>query len=229
MSQAQPDRSAPFYEQIYHLLRKKILQGEFKPGQRIYEAKLARELNVSRSPVREAVRALEKEGLLQIDHKSRITVYEPTMRNVEEIYQCRMSLESLAVKLACERLSASQLDEIEEVLRQTEQSIIIGDLESVIAFNVQFHDFIVLFSGNSELGKLLGGLRSLTYYYRTLNVYGPGRANQILEEHKQIFSKMKERKADEAAETMKVHIQHDLLHLKNLLTKESQQARGKKP
>ncbi|NNV06316.1 GntR family transcriptional regulator [Geobacillus sp. C56-T2] len=222
MNQTQPDRSAPFYEQIYHLLRQKILHGEFKAGERIYEARLARELNVSRSPVREAVRALEKEGLLRIDQKSRIMVYKPTIRDMEEIYHCRMSLESLAAKLACERASDHQLNEIEEVLRKTEQSIISGDLESVIKFNAQFHDLIVLFSGNSVLNKMLEGLRSLAYYYRKLNVYGPTRAKQILEEHREILFRMKERKVEEAAETMRIHIQHDLFHLNKILTQNEQ-------
>ncbi|RAK20522.1 GntR family transcriptional regulator [Anoxybacillus vitaminiphilus] len=221
------EKSPPFYDQIYHSLRQMIFQGVFRPGERIYEAKLAREFNVSRSPVREAVRALEKEGLLTVDDKSRITVYQPTMKDVEEIYQCRMVLESLAARLAAQQASNEELKEIEKVLEQTQAQIEKqGKDDTVIALNVHFHDLIVQFSQNRRLQKQLQELRSLTYYYRAINFQGEGRERQILREHQHVFQLIKERDAERAAKAMAEHIHNDLLHLQQVLQGERGKTEG---
>lgn len=197
-----------------------IIQGVFQPGERIYEAKIAREFNVSRSPVREAVRALEKEGLLAIDDKSGITIYKPTMKDVEDIYQCRMVLESLAARLTT-RLSANrELKEIEATLVQTKKHLKGEDgqkNETIIALNAKFHDLIVQFSQNKRLQKQINDLRSLTYYFRVLNFQGENRKWVILSEHQEVFEAIKERDEEKAGLVMTVHINNDLHHLRNIL------------
>lgn len=197
-----------------------IVQGVFQPGERIYEAKLAREFNVSRSPVREAVRALEKEGLLVIDDKSKITVYKPSMKDVEDIYQCRMVLESLAARLTT-RLSANrELKEIETTLVQTKKLLEGEDeqkSETVISLNAKFHDLIVQFSQNKRLQKQIHDLRSLTYYFRVLNFQGENRKWVIFNEHQEVFEAIKERNEEKAGLVMTAHINNDLIHLKNII------------
>lgn len=106
------EKRPPYYEQFYHSIKKMIFEGKFKPGERINETQLAREFGVSKSPVREAIRVLEKEGLVLVDEKSKVVVYEPTMRDVEEIYFCRMALESFAVRLATEVASDEQMEQL---------------------------------------------------------------------------------------------------------------------
>jgi DNA-binding GntR family transcriptional regulator len=212
------EKSVPFYAQIYHSLREMIFQGVFRPGERIYEAGLAREFQVSRSPVREAVRALEKEGLLVVDGKSRITVYQPTMKDVEEIYQCRMVLESLAARLTAQLASQEELKEIEHNLEQTRKQIEAkGKDAAVITLNARFHELIIQFSQNRRLQKQLLDLRSLTHFYRVINFQGEGREWQIVREHQEVFQWIKERDAKRAARAMEEHIQQDLIHLQQIL------------
>lgn len=214
------EKPIPFYDQIYNSVKQMIIQGVFQPGERIYEAKIAREFNVSRSPVREAVRALEKEGLLAIDDKSGITIYKPTMKDVEDIYQCRMVLESLAARLTT-RLSANrELKEIEATLVQTKKHLKGEDgqkNETIIALNAKFHDLIVQFSQNKRLQKQINDLRSLTYYFRVLNFQGENRKWVILSEHQEVFEAIKERDEEKAGLVMTVHINNDLHHLRNIL------------
>ncbi len=214
------DKPIPFYDQIYNSIKQMIVQGVFQPGERIYEAKLAREFNVSRSPVREAVRALEKEGLLVIDDKSKITVYKPSMKDVEDIYQCRMVLESLAARLTT-RLSANrELKEIETTLVQTKKLLEGEDeqkSETVISLNAKFHDLIVQFSQNKRLQKQIHDLRSLTYYFRVLNFQGENRKWVIFNEHQEVFEAIKERNEEKAGLVMTAHINNDLIHLKNII------------
>ncbi|MDI3410135.1 GntR family transcriptional regulator [Bacillus sonorensis] len=81
-------RPVSYHDQVHRYLKDMIIKGRYQPGERIYESKIAKELQVSRSPVREAIRTLEQEGLLLIDEKSKITVYEPTLKDLEDIYQC---------------------------------------------------------------------------------------------------------------------------------------------
>jgi DNA-binding GntR family transcriptional regulator len=214
------EKSLPYYEQIYHSIKQMIFQGVFAPGDRIYEAKIAREFNVSRSPVREAVRALEKDGLLFIDGKSQITVYKPTMRDVEEIYQCRMALESLAAELTTRLASSHELEEIEKTLIQTKDGLEHKDDQNkdiLVSLNGRFHDLITRFSRNKRLQKQLDDLRSLTYYYRVINFQGDNRAGVIFNEHQKIFTYIKQRNEQKASSVMAEHITNDLNHLKGIL------------
>lgn len=214
------DKPVPFYDQIYNSMKQMIVQGVFQPGERIYEAKLAREFSVSRSPVREAVRALEKEGLLVIDDKSKITVYKPSMKDVEDIYQCRMVLESLAARLTTRLSSNRELKEIETTLVQTKKLLEGEDeqkSETVISLNAKFHDLLVQYSQNKRLQKQIHDLRSLTYYFRVLNFQGENRKWTIFNEHQEVFEAIKERDEEKAGSVMTAHINNDLIHLKNII------------
>lgn len=91
MSDSVVDKRMPYYEQCYYTIKNMIFNGKFKPGERINETQLTKDFNVSKSPVREAIRILEKEGLLVVD-KSRVLVYEPTVKDIKEVYFCRMAL-----------------------------------------------------------------------------------------------------------------------------------------
>ncbi|MGG1658490.1 GntR family transcriptional regulator [Brevibacillus sp. NRS-1366] len=213
-------KSMPFYDQVYNSIKQMIHQGVFQPGDRIYEAKIARDFNLSRSPVREAVRALEKEGLLIIDDKSRMTVYKPTMKDVEEIYQCRMVLESLAAKLATKLATSRELKEIETILVQTKKYLEgkdEPDKEAIIRLNSRFHDLILQFSKNNRLQKQLSELRSLTHYYMLMNLKGERRKWIIFDEHQEIFNCIKRGDDEKAGQLMSNHISNDLHHLKGIL------------
>lgn len=222
MDQFSIDKPVPYYDQIYHSIRQMIIQGTIKPGERIFEAKLAREFNVSRSPVREAVRALEKEGLLVIGDKSRISVYKPTLKDVEDIYQCRMVLESLAARLTARLASNRELKEIESTLVQTKKSLEASDSpannDSIISLNARFHDLIVHYSQNKRLQKQLYDLRSLSYYFRVINFQGENRPWVIFNEHQEIFKCMNDRDEEKGGQLMERHIIHDLDHLRQLLS-----------
>jgi DNA-binding GntR family transcriptional regulator len=134
------EKAEPYYEQIYQTIKRLIFEGAYKPGERIYEAKIAKEFKVSRSPVREAVRAIEKEGLLVLNEKQQLEVYKPSLEDVKEIYLCRGGLESLAVKLATERATGEELDALEAVLDQTLKAIEASSSkkEEVVICNTRF-------------------------------------------------------------------------------------------
>jgi DNA-binding GntR family transcriptional regulator len=209
-------KSAPYYDQLYDTIKRKIILGDYRPGEKIFEAKIAREFEISRSPVREAVRALAKEGLLVIE-KSKITVYKPNLLDVEEIYQCRMALESLAAKLTAKLASEEQLIEIEKTLIKTEKHLKeedINNYEEITLLNSQFHELIFQYCKNKRLQKQVNQLRSLTYYYRRNNIQGDKRKLIIFQEHKEIFYHIKNGDDVNAGLAMENHITEDLKHLK---------------
>ena len=142
-----------------------IFDGIFKPGERLNETQLAKDFGVSRSPVREAMRLLEKDGLLTADDRNGFVIYSLSVKDVEEIYKIRMSLESLAVELVIDEAVESEIDLIEKQLRETEEAINKGVKETeIISLNESFHRLLVDFSRNSRLAMLLEHVNVLIHF-----------------------------------------------------------------
>ncbi len=218
MDQYSIEKPKPYYDQIYNKIREMILFVKLRPGERVYEARLARLFNTSRSPVREAVKALMKEGLLVCDEKSRIFVFEPTIDDIIQIYQCRMALESFAARLTTESATNFQIEEIGNVLEETERHLADEEAnrEKIIQLNTAFHELIIKHSNNRFLIKQLNELNSLSYYFRIVNFRGKNRGRVLYEEHKEIYQCIKKRESQNAAAGMMLHIEHDLDHFREL-------------
>ena len=108
--------------QVYEYLKENIIYGNIKPGDRLIEEKISEELQVSRSPIREAVRMLEKDGLLSVNKSGGVTVVEPTIEDYRNLYECRVEIESLAAYYAAERRSSEKLEEIKSYLIQMDEN-----------------------------------------------------------------------------------------------------------
>ncbi|GGA20136.1 GntR family transcriptional regulator [Psychrobacillus lasiicapitis] len=206
-------KAEPYYLQLQQTIKERIWSGFYKPGERLYEAQLAKHFKVSRSPVREAIRTLINEGLLTMGSNSQITVYEPSLQDVRDIYECRIALESIAVALTAEQATDEQLEELEETLRETQEAIKKEEKERIVECNVRFHELIIEISGNLRLKKIVEDLHSLTYYYRLLNTKGVQRATTILKGHSDILDAIKEKNAEKASKRLEKHTQEDLQNL----------------
>jgi len=218
------EKGPSYYNQAYNSIKEMIFNGVLKPGDRIYESKLATEFQISRSPVREAIRSLEKDGLLFLTDKSKITVYQPTKKDIEDIYECRQALESQAARLTTRNASDKELEQLENILLGTKKSIENFDaklIRTVISLNTQFHNSILNFSQNSRLQKQSNDLSTLAYFYRSIDIYEHDRNMDIFNYHLEIFHYIKQRDEENAAKTMYNHIGNDLKHLKDILSIES--------
>ena len=214
------EKKKSIHKQVYQLIKKGIIEGDYPPNERLYEAKLARAFRVSRSPVREAIRTLEKEGLIEQDHQSRIFVYNPNVADVQQIYQCRQVLESFAISLAAEHATTKELEGVLEIAIQSEQAINDEDLESkmrLIHLNSSFHDAIIQCSRNHRLQQQLNDLRTLTFFYRRMNIDDPTRRIEIVSQHIEIAKVLQLRKKEKAASLMHSHIHTDMLYLMRFL------------
>lgn len=213
-----------FRNQIHDLIKKRIIEGKYHPGERLYEAKLAREFEVSRSPIREAVRTLEEEGLLIVDEKAGIYVYKTSLKDLTDIYECRKVLESLAITLATIHATEDDLEEIEEIhiraedlYKQHESNL----SKEMIYLYSSFHDAIIKASKNIRLEKQLENLRTLTFFYRKKNIENRERCKEILEQHAEILRHLKNRDTKASSDAMFEHITADLSYLTKIISEPS--------
>ena len=111
----------PLRDVVFNTLRQAILRGELKPGERLMEIQLANKLGVSRTPIREAIRKLELEGLVLMIPRKGAEVAEITEKNLRDVLEVRKALEELAVKLACDRMTDEQMDKLKKAAKEFEE------------------------------------------------------------------------------------------------------------
>ncbi|MEC5227790.1 GntR family transcriptional regulator [Bacillus inaquosorum] len=212
------DKPTPYYLQFYNQLKKMIFNGIFKPGERINETQLAKSFGVSRSPIREAMRLLEKDGLLKADDRNGFSITSLTAKDVDEIYKIRIPLEQLAVELVIDEASEEELAILEKQLEETEKAIHNGTEDTeIISLNQRFHELLVDFSHNRHLKNLLEHVNDLIHFCRILNYTGDHRAETILSEHRKIFEEVKKKNKEAAKQYVMAHFNHDCEHLKRVL------------
>lgn len=215
--------SVPLYIQAYNEIRKIILDGRISSEEPINEVKLANHLGVSRGPIREAVRQLEKEGIITRKNNA-LYVYKTSKEDLINIYQVRTSLEKLAVSLLINNMTQEIEDEFESIFSRKEQFIKqdslqehedISKLFSIECSN--FHELILENTGNPRLYEQINHLRSLTRFYMNTKLRSENRRKQIFNEHLRIYESIKERDSSNAVLLMEEHMNEDLKYLlKNL-------------
>jgi DNA-binding GntR family transcriptional regulator len=204
-------RGDPLYEQVYQTLEEAILEGRMTSGERLIDTKIATEFGVSRSPVREAFRKLEGDGLL-INNEGIVTVITPSLQDVLELYQVRIGLESVAVYWATQYITKEELEELKHYLLQTEIAIEQKNKENIIALNTKFHESIVSFCGNYRLKNMMNNIRSLTRLFRNTIIKQYNRSDTFLLEHYEIYKAMSMKEPELAAKKMEQHIYKDMNH-----------------
>ena len=204
--QVNMDEFRPLRDVVFKTLRKGILTGELKPGERLMEIHLANRLGVSRTPIREAIRKLELEGLVTMVPRRGAEVANITEKNLKDVLEVRQALESLAIELACERITEENKEELRQKLDQVETAVRTGDTGAIASADVAFHDAIVEFSGNMRLIQLVGNLGEQMYRYRFEYIKDVSKHSQIMSEHRIMFDSIMENDRAKAARIVKVHI-----------------------
>ena len=145
------DAYLPLRDVVFNTLREAILKGDLKPGERLMELQLAAKLGVSRTPIREAIRMLEQEGLAVTMPRKGAEVAKMTLKDMEDVLEIREALDELAVKIACDKISEKELQKLLEVKDQFENSTKTGDVKMIAEMDVKFHDVIFESTGNPKL------------------------------------------------------------------------------
>jgi DNA-binding GntR family transcriptional regulator len=196
---------------VFECLRTSIVSGDLSPGQRIVEADLAKQLEVSKSPVREAILQLKQDGLVIDAPKGRGVVVAPLKASdVREIYAVREALESLAVRLLAENPRPERLAAVRAVLDRMRQSYAEGDLRRQFEQDVEFHTALCAATGNRRLSDLFGGLRPdlqriFLFAVNAMTLEGPDAADASLAEHEAILQAIEDGNPRSAADRVMHH------------------------
>lgn len=203
-------RSKSLSEQTYQSLRASILSGELASGDRLIEAKIAQQLQVSRTPIREAIRQLQREGLITPDAGGGLRVTVISVEDVNQLYDCRLALERLSAAGACAHASAAQLSQIEACVRQAEilnsHPLRDDDYLQRLELDYQFHHLIAEGSGNKWLVTLLDQVFDKMALMRIQTTRHNPDVLEIRLEHRQIYEAIARRDSADAVFTIEQHL-----------------------
>ena len=204
------DEYLPLRDVVFYTLRRAILRGELKPGERLLEIRLANKLGVSRTPVREAIRKLELEGLVRMIPRRGAEVAEITEKRVRDALEVRRALEELAVQLACMRISEEEIEELKRAATRFQRVLGKADIVDVAAADEAFHDVIFRATDNERLIQLLNNLREQIYRYRLEYLKKKEYHEKLLKEHEIIIEKISARDQEMATEAIDQHIDNQV-------------------
>ena len=196
----------PLRDVVFNTLREAILKGELKPGERLMELQLAAKLGVSRTPIREAIRMLEQEGLAVTIPRKGAEVARMTEKDMEDVLQIRDALDELAASIACEQISEEELAELRHTMHEFEESTKTGDVKRIAEADVRFHDIIYHATRNVKLENMLNNLREQMYRYRLEYVKDEANYKRLIAEHRVIYEAIRDRDRQTGAEAIKNHI-----------------------
>lgn len=208
----QPETAADY---VYAQIRKQIFEKKLKIAQRLPEVAIAKELDVSRTPVREALRRLENEGLVQIKPGWGACLVSPTQEEIINTYEVRENLEVMAIKKAAFRITPLQLCMLEEQIEAERETFANRDLESYLKVNDRFHIIIAESSGNSTLADYVRNILSRTFVQALFfESFFDFDENPSLEEHIKIKDALKAHDVGESINLMKLHVETAMRSLK---------------
>ncbi|TDC04571.1 GntR family transcriptional regulator [Nonomuraea longispora] len=198
-------------------LRRAITTGRLRPGAPIRQDALAEELQVSRVPLREALKTLEGEGLVTHQAHKGYCVATLSLDDLREVYRIRELLEEEAVRRAVVRLTDADLDRLEAVQGDVERAAAAGDVLAMATANRVFHMTLFDCAGMPRLARLIRTLWDSTDAYRSMYYGDGGNRERVVKEHRATLDALRRRAADEAVATLNVHRDHAVTELRSLL------------
>ncbi len=211
------DAYLPLREVVFHTLREAILRGDILPGERLMEMQLATRLGVSRTPIREAIRMLEQEGLARTIPRRGAVVAGMTEKDMRDVLEIREALEELSVQVACDRITPEEIARLGRNKVDFERSLDTGDIKQMARADVEFHDVIYQATDNSKLIGMLNNLREQMYRYRVEHLKNPENHRQILADHEAIYEGIARRDKEAATEVIRRHIASQADAVKNVI------------
>ncbi|WP_395548942.1 MULTISPECIES: GntR family transcriptional regulator [unclassified Lacrimispora] len=196
----------PLRDVVFNTLRQAILKGELAPGERLMEIQLAERLGVSRTPIREAIRKLELEGLVLMIPRKGAEVAKISEKSLRDVLEVRRSLEELAIELACQRMTSEAVEELEKKQEEFKEAVEQGNPMEIAETDEAYHDVIYKGTCNDRLVQMINNLREQMYRYRLEYIKDEDKRQILLLEHDNILRAVRQRKVQEAKEAMREHI-----------------------
>jgi DNA-binding GntR family transcriptional regulator len=212
----------PLRDVVFKTLREAILRGDLKPGERLMELQLAAKLGVSRTPIREAIRMLEQEGLAVTIPRRGAEVARMTLKDMEDVLEIREALDELAVQIACTRITPEQLDRLRKVKEEFELCTRGSDVKKIAQADVAFHDVIYEATGNPKLVSMLSNLREQIYRYRVEYLKDSRNYPVLIREHETILEALRARDKERATAAMQEHVANQAAAVKEIIQKQDE-------
>jgi DNA-binding GntR family transcriptional regulator len=215
---------------IYDNLKKGIISGEFEPGHRLLEVKVAESYEVSRTPVREAFRRLERDFLVQRIVQGGVKVTEVDPASVEDLFGIRCVLEKYGVRLACKRITPEQIAALREIKAQAFQALELYHSKEVsraytlkrfFELNSLFHESIYEATGSKYLVNLFNNIRGIMMGMRSISIRAEEEAIQTWQEHSRLIDLLEARNEQGAVELIRKHIERSATQVMAVLRKKS--------
>ena len=211
------DAYLPLRDVVFNTLREAILRGDLEPGERLMELQLASKLGVSRTPIREAIRMLEQEGLaITIPRKGAI-VAGMTEKDMQDVLEIREALEELSVQVACDKITEEEIKKLAENKRLFEQSLETKNIKRMAEADVAFHDVIYQATDNPKLVNMLNNLREQMYRYRVEYLKDEENYKELLKEHEAIYDGIVRRDKQAVTSMIRKHISNQVDAVKNII------------
>lgn len=191
-------------QMVYNSIKESIINGDIPAGTRLTENILSEQLNVSSTPVREALRELASEGLIQIIPYRGAIVQKFSREQLEEIYHCREALELKALELAMKNIEHEDIAYLKKLLDESGQT---DDHTSYVEINSNIHNFIFEKANNQTLKNLMKQIQEVIMHNRAFTSYSDKRKSEVYEEHNNIISAMENKDVENAKKFMKIHIE----------------------
>lgn len=216
--------AVPVRERAYEHLKTSILSGRFSPGERLTEEHLAKELGISRTPVREALHKLESEGLIKPLPSRGFIASQDSKEDIEELFEIRAVLEGYALRVICDRISDSVLDGLEETVRKADEALRGQNLDDVFQWNTRFHDTLhELLTDKHRLYHQMVTMRQYVLRYRKNTLQYPDGGERTVDGHRKILLALRLRDADLCERVMREHIQQSKKDALQFLFKDSKE------
>ena len=211
------DAYLPLRDVVFNTLREAILKGDLKPGERLMELQLAAQLGVSRTPIREAIRMLEQEGLAVTVPRKGAEVAKMTLKGMEDVLEIREALDILACQLACVRITEEQLALLKEKKQAFEDSLKSGNVKAIAETDVAFHDVIYDATNNPKLVNMLNNLREQIYRYRVEYLKKEENYPKLIKEHNEIFDALYNHSEEAAIASIREHVKNQAIAVKDVI------------
>lgn len=198
----------PLRDVVFNTLRHAILKGELEPGERLMEISLAQKLGVSRTPIREAIRKLELEGLVVMVPRKGAEVADITEKDLRDVLEVRTALEELSIELAMKNMTDEDYEQLKEANEAFARNSAGDDLIKLAEADVAFHEVIYMATGNKRLIQMINNLREQMYRYRLEYIKDKSTHARLMEEHNLIMKAMQDNNIEAGKATIKLHVEN---------------------
>ena len=215
----------PLKELVFTTLKRAIIKGELQPGDRLMEMQLAEKMGVSRTPIREAIHKLAKEGLVQLIPRRGAEVAGMSGKTLNDVLEVRKNLEVLAFRLAFDNITAEQLKELKERAAVFERSVDEGDILKMVNADEQFHFVIYDAASNNKLRDILNNLKESMFRYRLEYLRDPLYRSRLEKEHRKMVESLSDRDLKKGLGVVDSHIENQKTAVLSMIRLEESDSR----